>query len=273
MDIIKRNFFRLLRSGSLNEYESLEPMSAYKWNRLLQLLKVQGVVSIALRGVKNHQYDDNMNLPANFMQLMLDSNDEHVEGMWHISLDQYPVLTNTILGKRLRKIVDAEVHAIDTSTETLTLLGLIVGNISHFLNKGISLRGILELGRFLRTKGDKVDFVKLDDWLSRLHIQRMAQLEGSILFAVFNFDLDELPFVHTVEPQAYALTLRSLYHTTIDTSREWHFRQTRSGFVHNNSSVLRRNLRRSFRYMNYAPIETTSNFVHNFTKSLSEIEE
>lgn len=273
MDILKRNFFRLLRSGSLNEYESLEPMSAFKWNRLLQLLKMQGVVSIALKGVKNHQYDENMNLPDNFIQMMKDANDELSEGVWHITLDHYPTLSNSILSRRLRKIVDAEVHAIDTSTETLTLLGLIVGNLSHFLNNGISLRGILELGRFLRTRGDKVDFVKLDDWLQKLHIQRMAQLEGSILIAVFNFDLDELPFVHAVEPQAYALTLRSLYHTTIDTSREWHFRQTRTGFVHNNSSVLRRNLRRSFRYINYAPIETTSNFVHNFTKSLSEIEE
>ena len=59
MDIIQRNFFRLLRSGVLNEYESLEPMSTFKWNRLFQIVKVQGVEDIALKGIKNHTYDEN----------------------------------------------------------------------------------------------------------------------------------------------------------------------------------------------------------------------
>lgn len=31
MDIIKRNFFCLLRYGAFNEYEPVEKMSAYKW--------------------------------------------------------------------------------------------------------------------------------------------------------------------------------------------------------------------------------------------------
>ena len=30
MNVITRNFFRLLRSDALNEYEPLEPMSAFK---------------------------------------------------------------------------------------------------------------------------------------------------------------------------------------------------------------------------------------------------
>ena len=63
MDIIQRNFFRLLRSGVLNEYESLEPMSNFKWNRLFQIIRVQGVEDIALKGIKNHTYDENANIP------------------------------------------------------------------------------------------------------------------------------------------------------------------------------------------------------------------
>ena len=58
-----------------------------------------------------------------------------------------------------------------------------------------------------------------------------------------------------------------------DTAHEWHFKQNAVGFVQNNSSVLRRNVRRSLRYVSYAPIETTSNFFSNFVRSLSEIEE
>ncbi len=77
----------------------------------------------------------------------------------------------------------------------------------------------------------------------------------------------------TFEPEAYPLILRTLAHTATDTSEEWHFRQRKTGFVVNNSKVMRRNLRRSIRYINYAPIETSSNFLNNFAKSLSEIEE
>ena len=40
MNILQRNFFRLLRSGALNEYESLEPMSLYKWQQLAKLTRL-----------------------------------------------------------------------------------------------------------------------------------------------------------------------------------------------------------------------------------------
>ena len=153
------------------------------------------------------------------------------------------------------------------------MLDIILFNINHILNYGISLRGILELGKFLRTRGDKVDFVKLETWLNALHIQRIAQLQGSILIEVFNFEQDEIPFVQEVERNSYALALRTLTHTEIDTSKEWHFRQSKAGFVQNNNVVLKRNLKRSIRYINYAPIETTSSFLANLGRSLSEIEE
>lgn len=85
--------------------------------------------------------------------------------------------------------------------DTLYLLRLIVGNINGMLSYGISLRGIVQLGNYLRTRGDKVDFVKLENWLRRLHIRRMAQLQGSILMRFFNFEQDELPFVRHVEKE------------------------------------------------------------------------
>ena len=156
---------------------------------------------------------------------------------------------------------------------TLDLLNIIVANVNQILNRGISLSLIAELGSFLRTHGAKVDFVKLESWLHQLHIQRMAQLQGSILISVFEFEKEEIPFVNNIEQQANALILRTLSHTTNDTTEEWHFRQSRTGFVQNNSRIMRRNLRRSIRYINYAPIETVSNFLGNFARSLSEIEE
>lgn len=182
------------------------------------------------------------------------------------------VMSNHFLNKRLIHIQANERHAIDTSMDTVYLLRLIVSNVNGILSGGINLRGIIQLGQYLRTRGDKVDFVKLDNWLRQLHIQRMAQLEGSVLITFFNFEEDEIPFMRHVERGAYKLTLRSLYYNIKD-QEEIKFQQTRSGFVKTTGGTMRKNLRRSMRYFSYAPIETTSNFLNNFFRSLSEIEE
>ena len=183
------------------------------------------------------------------------------------------LMHNSFLNRRLTKIQKEEPHVIDTSMETIYLLRLIVSNANAMLSGGISIRGIIQLGLYLRTRGDKVDFVKLDTWLGKLQLRRMAQLQGSMLMSVFNFEQDELPFVRHVEAAANKLVLRSVTHSASDTAEEWHFRQLSSGFVQNNSALLRRNLRRSLRYITYAPLETVSNFFNNFARSLQEIEE
>jgi len=182
-------------------------------------------------------------------------------------------LSNSLLNKRFHKIIYNEMHSIDTSVETLRMLQLIVFNTNAMLNRGINLDGIIRLGQFLRGKGDKVDFLKLEKWLSSLHLQRMAQLQGSILIAVFGFGKDEIDFVKKEEPVAYKLTIKIISNLVKDTVGEWHFRQNAAGFVQNNGKMLRRNLRRSYKYMRYAPLETTSNFINGFIKGLSEIEE
>ena len=263
MNIITRNFFRLLRSGALNEYEPMEPMSAFKWRRLDQMVHAQHVERAALKGIKNHQFDEMMNIPEDLANQTPD-NSAHQEE---------PRLSNHYLNFRLSRIENAERHAIDTNVDALNVLKIIVGNVSSMLNHGTMLSGIIELGSYLRNKGDKVDFVKLDTWLGKLQLRRMAQLQGSMLMSVVNIEQDELPFVRHVEAAANKLVLRSVTHSASDTAEEWHFRQLSSGFVQNNSALLRRNLRRSLRYITYAPLETVSNFFNNFARSLQEIEE
>ena len=181
-------------------------------------------------------------------------------------------MNNSFLNRRLTKIQDDERHAIDTSIETVYLLRIIVGNVNSILKNGINLKGIIQLGNYLRTKGDKVDFVKLEKWLTRLRIQRIAQLEGSVLITFFNFEQDEIPFVKLVERGAYKLTLRSLYYNIKD-MEDIKFQQSQVGFVHTTGVSMRKNLRRSMRFFGYAPIESASNFFNGFFRSLSEIEE
>ena len=97
-------------------------------------------------------------------------------------------------------------------------------------------------------------------------------MQGSVLILFFDFEQDEIPYVRRVERGAYKLTLRSLYYNEQD-MQDIQFNETQTGFVHVTGGTMRKNLRRSMRYLEYAPIETISNFCNNFFKSLSEIEE
>lgn len=267
MDIIQRNFFRLILSGSMGEYEPVEPMSPFKWNRLMQIAKIQGVVGLTLKGIKALQYEKTLNIPQELVDKATEEASEDVQE------ENVSKLANPVFKRRLEKIRKGERHAIDCSVETLELLDIIVANVYHMLNSGVSLKLILKLGAYLRTKGDKVDFVKLDNWLTTLHIRRMAQLEGSILIDIFNFEPDELPFVEQVEKGAKGLVMRSLLHNEQDEAKNAHLKQNAPGFITNNTAVVSRNIRRSMRYIDYAPIETASTFFSNIAKSFSEIEE
>ena len=277
MDIIQRNFFRLIRSGAFNDKSQIEVMSAFKWRRLYEIVMFQNVLDYFVRGVNNNANDKNLNLPDKLVeeiQAKLDLQEERRTGAQAGKVvGEETELSNSLLNKRFHKIIYNEMHSIDTSVETLRMLQLIVFNTNAMLNRGINLDGIIRLGQFLRGKGDKVDFLKLENWLSSLHLQRMAQLQGSILIAVFGFGKDEIDFVKKEEPVAYKLTIKIISNLVKDTVGEWHFRQNAAGFVQNNGKMLRRNLRRSYKNMRYAPLETTSNFINGFIKGLSEIEE
>lgn len=278
MDIIQRNFFKLIRSGAFNDKSTIEAMSSFKWRRLYEIVMFQNVLDYFVRGVNNNANDKNLNLPAKLIdeiQAKLDLQDEKQSSRQEDDkiIGNDAELSNKWLNKRYHKIIYNEMHSIDTSTETLRMLQLIVFNTNAMLNRGINLDAIIRLGQFLRNKGDKVDFLKLEKWLSALHLQRMAQLQGSILIAVFGFEKDEIDFVKKEEPVAYKLTIKIISNLVKDTAGEWHFRQNSAGFVQNNGKMLRRNLRRSYKYISYAPIETTSNFINGFIKGLSEIEE
>lgn len=278
MDIIQRNFFKLIRSGAFNDKSTIEAMSSFKWRRLYEIVMFQNVLDYFVRGVNNNANDKNLNLPAKLIdeiQAKLDLQDEKQSSRQEDDkiIGDDAELSNKWLNKRYHKIIYNEMHSIDTSTETLRMLQLIVFNTNAMLNRGINLDAIIRLGQFLRNKGDKVDFLKLEKWLSALHLQRMAQLQGSILIAVFGFEKGEIDFVKKEEPVAYKLTIKIISNLVKDTAGEWHFRQNSAGFVQNNGKMLRRNLRRSYKYISYAPIETTSNFINGFIKGLSEIEE
>lgn len=271
MDVIQRNFFRILSSGAFNSQSNIEPMSPFKWRRLMQMVDAQQVIPVFVKGISKHSLDEGLRLPDSIIaDIKARMNDNRTLSG---KVPEKVKLSSRLLNHRLKGIIYNELHSIDTSIEALDILKLIVSNSQSMLTRGMDLDGIITLGQYLRTRGDKVDFVKLDAWLSSLMLHPMAELQGNILISVFGFDEDELPFVTKYDQKAYKLTLRSVSDLAKDTAQEWHFKQNSAGFVRNNGAVLRRNLRRSLRYVGYAPLETVSNFANNFVRSLSEIEE
>lgn len=271
MDIIQRNFFRILRAGAFDSDESMEPMSAFKWRRLYQMVEAQNLEHVFAEGADKTVKDKRFNMPKTLwdkVKVNLPGAEESKE----ITEDEVR-FSSGFLNRRLKKTINGELHNIDTSVESLDLLEIIVFNINRMLNSGIDLDGIIRLGKYLRTRGNKVDFVKIDTWLDQLHIRRMAQLQGSILMEFFGFEKDELPFVRDKEKEAFKLTVRSISYLAKDTAKDSEQQRKQMGFVKSNSAALRRNLSRSIRFYGYAPMETMSNFFTNLGRSLSEIEE
>nr|MCR4852642.1 hypothetical protein [Prevotella sp.] len=157
MDITNRNFYRLLRSGAFDNHQELEPMSKFKWKRVLQLAESQDVGIYISHGIEN-QMDD----PA--MEIFPELENELTPYKGHPLPDvnattlsimkAEPKPSNVFLRHKLKKIIKKDDSSEDTSIETQQMLRIIIHNINETLTRGISLRGIVEMGRFLRQRGD-----------------------------------------------------------------------------------------------------------------------
>ena len=57
MDIIQRNFLRLLRCGAFGKTEPIEPMSHWKWNKLYELSIANGIGPWVADGFRRYSDD------------------------------------------------------------------------------------------------------------------------------------------------------------------------------------------------------------------------
>jgi len=231
----------------------LQPMSPFKWRKLYCIAKAIGNEHYIAEGV---QKSGTMQT-VGFAEQSIPSHSKA-----HVEPEQAGRLTNVVLRRRLEKIVTSERHAIDTSVETLQLLNIIVVGANLLLATGISLPQITSLGIFLRSdKGGRVDFVKLDTWLTRLHIRSLASLQASVLVAFFHFDANELPFMAEMYPQVEQMLLEQMPNVS--------GRQETPSHGHSWSCQIRHTLQ----LMPYAPIEASSRLLARLSSRLAEIEE
>lgn len=266
-DVTTRNLLFLTTAGAFTAQRRPEQMSVFKWRQLCKLAEAHKVLTFVLAGVERHARDERMNMPTEVLEQLRKLNAEnHVPPL---PIEQVR-LHNPWLNFKLHRILYNEHHSIDTSVETIHLLRLILFNIESLLTRGVSMQGLISLGSFLRTMGHKADFVKLDSWLPRLHLQRMADYVGSLLVAGFCFEEEELPFMKRLLTEAAPRSFGATYfkkpflHVTEPHS---------AGFIRTHFSAFMRGIKCAFAHLSHAPLEASSCLMHHCLRSFLEIEE
>ena len=173
-EIIFQNILIKIRNSNFNSKEDSLPMSPWKWRCMDDLLL-------------------------------------KIDGMTQYNNKEIYQFVSKIQEKRRVSIYENERHSIDTSIETLHLLNLIVFNIRQVETNEISIPGIIALGKYLREKGQHVDFVKLEDWIRILNIKKLTSLLASLLVQAFNFEKNEVPFLYSEHKNANELLFNTLF--------------------------------------------------------------
>lgn len=237
--------------GAFGEQKEIEPMSTYKWNVLNSVASIHMVKAFIdkARGLEIH--------PP-----MLPIPDAGLTRM-----------RNPLLNGRLQRIRQSEPLSDDASIETLNMLDILVQATEATISYGLSYGNIVKTGLYLRSDGDKIDYLKLEAWLHKLHIHRMTQLTASILVQTLGFSADEIPFLTIEEKNAWAMALASLDNPLHIDTKEWQTRQLGNGLVETNSRAMAQTARNCMRYFVLAPIESTSCFVSRFADSLANLKE
>lgn len=282
MNIIKRNFLRLLRLGAFGENEVIEPMSKFKWEVIFHIANIHNVVGVIFDGIAKNKENEAL-IPQDIILKYKKILDEEGYGIKAQAMGSRPSvqlpdaglshMCNGFLNARLKRIRENEPQSADDSVETLNMLDIIVQATECTMTYGLSFATILRIGIYLRVDGDKIDFVKLENWLRKLNLTRMAQLEGSILIDIFGFEMDEIPFVNKMEPSAHKIAIEALEKPIRIDIEEWKISQKSTIFLANNSKAMMKTVKNCMKYFFFAPVEASSNFLHRFASSLSNLEE
>jgi len=153
MDIIQRNFLRLLKCGAFGQREQMEPMSTWKWKRLYQLSQMNDVTPWVYDGIVACKDDFFLQIPASQIALWKES---AMQADTEIVKDEEQRLTNPLLNHKLQQLTEKE-----GDTPTLELLYNIIRLARYILTQGINMRHLLELGIYLRTTKDQINYEQL----------------------------------------------------------------------------------------------------------------
>lgn len=269
MNIIQRNFFRLLRCGAFQTEETLEPMSVFKWNKLYRLAIMHNVQPYAYKGLVQCRNQFFLKL-TDAQWIQWEKTIEQQEEQDNEELLRPDKLTNPMLNQQLQNILDDE----KSDFNTRRLLIQIISIAKRILNEGLPLRLLIDLGLSLHEKGNQADYETLAIWLRKIHFQQMVQLEAALLIELFGFNKNDIPFAKDEVDYNTTLVAKELAEFS-NIHQNFYFSQDSGNiFVHtSNSAAMFNHIKRSARYMKIIPSEAFTNFFASFAHSLTHIEE
>lgn len=262
MNIVISNMLKLACDGAFNTQSRIKPMSDFKWRALYKLSVRQDVVPYVSKGLDIHIDDVTCNVNNETKKLFKSASFigvDEISDKFVFSDVESLNLSHPFKRFMLKDIVEKERHAIDTSIVSLDMLAVIIQNINLTLRYGVRLRGIITLGHFLRTKGQSVDFIKIEAWLAKLKFLRMARFQASILISMFGFDKNEFPYIDKLEKKAEQKAYRSIMRDYV---------ASKFGRVSSKNAIYN-----CFKFYRYARSESIFKMSANVRRSLSEIEE
>lgn len=268
MDITTRNLFCLLRAGVLGHEEAVEPMSAWKWSRVYGLAMVHGLEAETWAGIELLKGQFFMRLPNALRQ------------QWEQSAANARPAPRTPLTPRLAKKLDRlEDEADRPADATLSVLRSMVTVSQSLLTADRWVRQLLSLATLLSPPTThhtppRIDREQLEEWIADLDMERMAQLECTLLMHLLHIDEKRLPLKLTLSEEQQREKVEEIVATIEATTHQWQFSQGSKIFVHNSSSsAMYWQARHSVRYLKYHPKESLSSFFNSFVQSLTNIEE
>ena len=277
MNILFRNFLRLLSAGTFGTDEAIESMSGYKWNKLILMAKSHGIQDFVYAGITKAATANGRMIPqatyamAQSCQAGIKAATEDGDGRQTFqAARREKKFSNKKKNKKYGKIVFNEVHSIDTSIETLVFLDKMISNVNNLLNSGVILKDIADIGFYLRSHGDKIDFVKAEDWFKQLKLRMMADIIGCHLILLFHFDKEELQYTKSISDKLLAnvaADLEKAFAKVPEAAYDDAADNTNAIYPVNKPSA------QPLKYFRSFPVETSSRFVMNIIKSLSNIDE
>lgn len=276
MKILYRNFIKLLSIGAFNTADSIEPMSEYKWNKLLFVSKAYDAQDFIFSGICQIHKDDEKLIPKyvyetaqNNIQADIPTTKEQGKDIVNTYGNKEKKFVNPLLNRRYNNLVFNEIHNIDTSIESLMFINKLIDNINIILNSSINFKSLAGLGLYLRESGDKIDFVKIDKWIKILRIRKLCDLIGHYLILVFRFEPEELPFVKNTSNKQLSKVNLELENHLLELPHTNYGGEVNSG----NLNPINKPNTHPMKYFSYHPLETSSRIIANIMKSLSNIDE
>lgn len=267
MNVIARNFFRLLRAGAFGSNETIEPMSAWKWMQVYRVAVDQRVASLLYRGIGRLQEQFFLQIP----DAQLDKWQQAVRADKETGdTAQQLRLTNRWNDQRLNAIISEAT----SQSPTLEVLKALLRATRHMMDDGLYLQPMVEAANLLRDEKERINKEQLAAWGDKLHMTHIAQLEAAMMHKLLGLPAELMPFAMLDDEKAVEVMADDIFSDRHPQSGNLHFSQGNDIFVHtSNSKAMLWQAKRSARFFRYYPSESITNLFFAFAKSLTDIEE